>query len=138
MALTFDKNNLQAKVGLAALKLPLQYHSRFLDGWSQGNEGHVSIDVVDPNSRYFIEFFTGGQNNLDNSMSLSIDGDVVWSQDILPGKRYKELLKLTLGENKVLIAVKNTFNPKALGMSKDDRELGINFSVIELSEVTRE
>lgn len=130
LALKHNPNNKNAKESLEKLSQNIRYQNRYADGWSKGKVGKIAIKQLASKSNYIIKYATSSpKENLD--VKIFIDSKLYESKKISSGKHYFTNIRLLNGAHQIKIEIQDTFNPKVLGMSEDNRDLGINYEIIK-------
>ena len=106
------------------------YFNRSKGGWSMGRKAGVEVAVIGKNvQKYVVDYYTAGPLKSGYLVNILVNGDLISTKNVVRGGRYSELLYLSEGLHIVDIEISDTFNPKKLGWSEDDRDLGVNFKI---------
>jgi len=129
LALKYNPKNKNAIIGLNSFSKEITYFNRSKGGWSQGGSASAVVRVLEKNTTYEITYFTSSPKKVEHKVKVLIDDKVHKEQIIARGKKYIERVSLPEGRHTIDMSINDTFNPKKLGMSKDDRDLGVNFEI---------
>lgn len=129
LALKFNPNNQNAIRGLKPLFSEFIYTNRSVDGWSQGKSVSIVIKVLDISSEYVLSYFTSSPKKMEYKIKILADDELYKQQKIISGKKYSVKITLPTGRHHIDISINDTFNPKKLGMSRDNRDLGVHFEI---------
>ena len=106
------------------------YFNRSKGGWSLGRKAGVKVGIIGKDvQKYVVDYHTSGPLKSGYLVNILINGNLISTKNIVRGGRYSEVLFLSEGLHVVDIEISDTFNPKKLGWSEDDRDLGINFKI---------
>jgi len=131
LALEYNPNNETAKKELKRYFQEYRYINRYDDGWSKGKKGSIELNVIEKNQNYTLKYFTSNPHKQVAEIKLIIDGKLVSNNKIISHKVYIEHLNFKQGKHVVELMINKIFNPMKLKMSTDDRNLGINYSIMK-------
>ncbi len=106
----------------------IQYFNRAKGGWSQGKYSGAKI-YTNKKSFYTINYFTSNPKKKTFNIILSINHKVIQQKVIKTREKYTYTFPLSKGTNELSIEIDETFNLSKLGLSKDNRDLGINYTL---------
>lgn len=129
LSLKYNPNNKNAKSELARYIKPEKYKNRYADGWSKGKNAQSMINSLNNKTNYTLTYFTSSPKKNEHNIKISIDGKIIKKQILQKGKKYKFDFTLNKGKHLVELFINETFNPMKLGMSKDNRDLGVHFDI---------
>ncbi len=129
LSLRYNKNNKNAKEGLKKLSSEIRYNNRYEDGWSKGKKCSIKIDTKEESAKYELVYFTKNPGNNRNIVEIYIDQKLYEKKRVSMGNFYKTMIILPKGRHRIDISISQTFNPRLLGLSEDNRDLGIYIEV---------
>ena len=77
-------------------------------------------------------YFTSSPKKIGHKVKLLIDSKLYKEKIIFDKKINTMTISLPLGDHLIEIFIDDTFNPKKLGMSADNRDLGVHFEMIKV------
>lgn len=130
LALKYNPDNKIAKLALnPLLESNIKYSNRWRGGWSKGKKGTAILNIKEKSMTFLLTYFTSNPVNKNHVIKMFLDGNLYAKKNIVSRKSYSESIEVGYGMHTVDILISSTFNPKKLGISKDDRELGVKFSI---------
>ncbi len=131
LALKYNPNNETAKKELRRYLQEYKYINRYDDGWSKGKKGTIELNVIEKSQNYILKYFTSNPYKELAEIKLIIDGKLINDNKIITHKAYIEHLNFKQGKHVIEFVINKTFNPMKLKMSTDNRNLGINYSIMK-------
>jgi len=135
LALKYNPENKIAKNELNKLLQEYKYINRFDDGWSNGKNATIIVNVKENKNNYSLKYFVSSPYKEPTEVKFFVDAKLITKDSIISHKPYLKKLNLSQGQHIIKLQVNKTFNPEKLNMSQDNRNLGINFTLIKKEEI---
>lgn len=128
--ITYGDKNTKKPVKVDRQLKEITYLNRYKDGWSMGRNAGAKVNVFKKNIQiYTIEYYTAGPLDSGYLVNIYVNDSLIKAKNIVRGGRYVEKIYLSDGLYGVRIEISETFNPKNLGWSESNRNLGVNFKI---------
>lgn len=128
LALKYNSNNKNAKDELNPYFTEIIYNNRSPDGWSLGDKASIILNVNNKDN-YTLTYFTYSPKKIVHKIKVLLNGKILFEEEITQNKVKKFNFLLKKGMHKLDISTNETWNPLKLGISKDNRNLGIHFEI---------